>query len=70
MDRPGQDKHHVRDSSGLGLTDADAVIDLPHMGALHLTSPAVGVAVNVEAASREVDKAEREAALLRGRRGT
>ena len=52
------------------MTSADAVLDFPNMGALHLTRPAVGVAVNVGAARKEVDKAEREAAHLRGRRGT
>jgi hypothetical protein len=50
------------------LTDAGAVIDFTHMGALHPTRSAVGVAVNVGAARKEAVKVEREAAHMRGRR--
>lgn len=60
----------VPSGPGQGLTDDDAVIDFPKMGALHPTRSGVGVAVKVGGARKTADKAVGEAARPRGRRGT
>jgi hypothetical protein len=51
------------------LTDADAVIDFLHMGALYLDRSGVRVAAKDGAAGKEASKVEMDAAHLRGRRG-